>query len=603
MTPPAPSPHTLMSSSQLPTGRKTLPPAEPLADPPPPYSSIFTDVASEETKRPPHSSPVVPTRPGPLVDHSSSVHYSSDCLPLNSTPTEAVARDDLIYGKMLELEGLVSSVQHTLNSQTRAYHDVSHQLFEINEALGHLRSTPTEESLVPGSDLDHTPTDTAELSALLAQTNLSYTSTPLPESRRSVTHMQTGELAESPSSTSTPSNAVESPVRSKMNSTSEVNTETASDNEAEQTYTRINTMLQNLIDSASSALQNKDPVTLDPQDLARAEEMDEYLGAYQKQLTLVQPAEPCTPTQGSPVLPPAADPSPVPTTEALVDVDYGSEDDSDGNVEVQFWCKVVKKSRNLQESLAHARTGHKSTAGTKPAVELLTEHQLQNALLVPLLAAGSPSHRLPSPFTPSPLAKNRSETSPAPSAFSSVKRIRRSIRQSLVGTDLALFEPGAPVDTSAPQSLVPHGSQDTTSPPTQALAASAQGPTALARSPSAKDTARNFVTMMYWTLLFTLGAILLDAFICNIAGHQVLGMIDHIQKTQTEQDEKDETPSNNKALESGDESSGLSDLDQPCITEISPAAVAALGEASTLRPVGQWFDQYVDNLIIEEIED
>ncbi|KAJ1968854.1 hypothetical protein H4R35_006308 [Dimargaris xerosporica] len=594
-----------MPSSQPPTGRKTLPPAEPVVDPPPPYSSIFTDTASDETKRPPHSSPpVVTSGPGPLMDHPPSAHYSSDCLPLNTTPTEAITRDNLIYGKMLELQGLVSSVQHTLNSQTRAYHDVSHQLFEINEALGHLRNTSTEESGAPELDRDPAPTDTAELTAMLAQTNLSYTPTPLPASRRPKARPRPEALADPRSPTPTPSNAVESPVRPTPKAANDAETETASDNEADQTYTRINTMLQNLIDSASSALHNKGPVTLDPQDLARAEELDEYLGSYQKQLTLVQPAEPGPLCEGSPAFPPAAGPSPVPTSEALVDADYGSEDESDGNVEVQFWCKVVKKSRNLQETLAHARTGHKSAASSKPAVELLSEHQLQNALLVPLLAAGSPSHRLPSPFTPSPSTKTRKEVSPSPSAFSSMRRIRTSIRQSLVGKDLALFEPEAPADTDASQSLVRHGSQNTTNPPAQALTAGVQGPTVLARSHSAKDATRNFVTMLYWTLLFTIGAILLDAFICNIAGHQVLGMIDHIQQEQEEQDGENDEPSGTRALESGDESSGLSDLDPPCITEISPAAVAALGEAaSTPRPVGQWFDQYVDNLIIEEIED
>ncbi|KAI7834793.1 hypothetical protein BX661DRAFT_168007 [Kickxella alabastrina] len=63
------------------------------------------------------------------------------------------------------------------------------------------------------------------------------------------------------------------------------------------------------------------------------------------------------------------------------------------------------------------------------------------------------------------------------------------------------------------------------------------------------------VSLMYWTLLFTLGALMLDSFLCQVAGKRVMGTVDKI--SQTEGSTAEDKDAKKKQRESG----GLSKVD------------------------------------------
>jgi len=46
------------------------------------------------------------------------------------------------------------------------------------------------------------------------------------------------------------------------------------------------------------------------------------------------------------------------------------------------------------------------------------------------------------------------------------------------------------------------------------------------------STTRTFMNLMYWTFLFTLGSLVLDAWLCEVAGRQVIRMVDMLKPTQ-----------------------------------------------------------------------
>ncbi|RHZ44214.1 hypothetical protein Glove_750g14 [Diversispora epigaea] len=47
-----------------------------------------------------------------------------------------------------------------------------------------------------------------------------------------------------------------------------------------------------------------------------------------------------------------------------------------------------------------------------------------------------------------------------------------------------------------------------------------------------KSTLRTFMNLMYWTFLFTLGSLVLDAWLCEVAGRQVIRMVDSLKPAQ-----------------------------------------------------------------------
>ncbi|CAG8467204.1 8903_t:CDS:2 [Diversispora eburnea] len=47
-----------------------------------------------------------------------------------------------------------------------------------------------------------------------------------------------------------------------------------------------------------------------------------------------------------------------------------------------------------------------------------------------------------------------------------------------------------------------------------------------------KRTLRTFMNLMYWTFLFTLGSLVLDAWLCEVAGRQVIRMVDSLKPAQ-----------------------------------------------------------------------
>ncbi|KAJ2453104.1 hypothetical protein EV183_002444 [Coemansia sp. RSA 2336] len=52
----------------------------------------------------------------------------------------------------------------------------------------------------------------------------------------------------------------------------------------------------------------------------------------------------------------------------------------------------------------------------------------------------------------------------------------------------------------------------------------------------------NMVSLLYWTLLFTLGALMLDSFVCQVAGKRVMGAVDKISLEADMSDEDYENP-------------------------------------------------------------
>lgn len=52
------------------------------------------------------------------------------------------------------------------------------------------------------------------------------------------------------------------------------------------------------------------------------------------------------------------------------------------------------------------------------------------------------------------------------------------------------------------------------------------------QSNGVKSTFRTFMNLMYWTFLFTLGSLVLDAWLCEVAGRQVIRMVDSLKPTQ-----------------------------------------------------------------------
>ncbi|KAJ2786647.1 hypothetical protein GGI15_001362 [Coemansia interrupta] len=57
------------------------------------------------------------------------------------------------------------------------------------------------------------------------------------------------------------------------------------------------------------------------------------------------------------------------------------------------------------------------------------------------------------------------------------------------------------------------------------------------------------VSLLYWTLLFTLGALMLDSFLCQVAGKRVMGTVDKISQSDGTQ-EKDRTKKGGAIAES-----------------------------------------------------
>ncbi|KAJ1986865.1 hypothetical protein H4R33_003135 [Dimargaris cristalligena] len=644
-------------------------------DAPPPYSSLFAD-SIDPTKRPPHSSPAT-FRPKPRGRPFDSfvptpTAAEAPAALADSHSTVPVSNDHLFYGRIQELEDLVSSVQHTLYSQTRAYRDVTSQLSEINQALSRIRppspaavgvDSPLESPTLPvdapttplpsskpftahstpgkttpqanhlnaytvniedannddndnDGDNDDDDDDDVLLRTLLNDLDLSFTpppTTPTPRPRARITR---------PSP----------PLSTRRSSL-------AGEPDDDEAYSRINNMLQSLIDNASEAIQNTSMPTLDAQDIALAEKHDEYLSAYGKQLAVARapglgssPHRQATGPGTSPMGEEAEAESTVTDLEdLLMDSDSGSTSDplATDNVEVQFWCKVVKKSQVIQESLGKLRPGR------TPAEDLvLSEHQLQNSFMMPLMTAASPHQPLPSPFSPtiSANAKYSNDQSPTTSR-ASVGTLRTSLRRSLIGTKLPFDSSPAPKHpapsptASAYRLLRRRRTMPTRSDGDSTLASVAATPStaddlmiaSLRRSSEAgalvdlayggevgapRDTTRNFVTMLYWTLLFTIGAILLDSFICNVAGHQVLGLIDQIHAGQEEGGDGVDCISDD---ESERETIAKAPSHFPLNDEVDANPIVTEPSAEGYDPLRHIIDAYPsdfeDNLIIEELEE
>ncbi|KAJ1656736.1 hypothetical protein IWQ61_003739 [Dispira simplex] len=514
-------------------------------EPPPPYSSLYGEgLASraELTKPPPHSSPAAcysTPSPSNFPTAHSTFHQntrSSDNLP-------ALENDHLIYGKMLDLEDLVSSVQHTLYSQSRAYHSVTTQLSEINQAISRLKPPEVQVPVTPITRKSNPDVfqsfsgkteDIGSLQSLLAELDFTYSSLPLESVTSSPIPSPTAINPPTTQSDRSLSPGMFNPALNLRNPVSVPEHE----EKDEDPYFRINDMLQSLIDDASDAIRSPSRPVLDDQDIAQAEAQDEYLGGYRKQLIMAT-------SEDNRSSLPKAHTSPGGGTSTTGEDDTLAE--SDDNVEVQFWCKVVKKSRIIQDSLDKSRL-HGSNSGSRSplhtlngggAPQVISEHQLQNSLMIPLMTAVSPRHPLPSPFTPGSSTTAAADTTPG-----SVGRLRSRIRRSLIGTSLVgptndlsdspLRSRRTTTDNGTLVDTVRQSDWDQNDYPNTVAAPLAMEDTVLAEGPQypVKDTTKNFATMLYWTLLFTIGALLLDSFICNVAGHHVLGLIDHIHETQ-----------------------------------------------------------------------
>ncbi|KAJ2393781.1 hypothetical protein GGI05_002328 [Coemansia sp. RSA 2603] len=69
------------------------------------------------------------------------------------------------------------------------------------------------------------------------------------------------------------------------------------------------------------------------------------------------------------------------------------------------------------------------------------------------------------------------------------------------------------------------------------LNTSSESPNIIATSPASPADAANMngifgmVSLLYWTLLFTLGALMLDSFLCQVAGKRVMGTVDKISQS------------------------------------------------------------------------
>ncbi|KAJ1928674.1 hypothetical protein IWQ60_001822 [Tieghemiomyces parasiticus] len=613
-----------------------LPPSDagPLSPQPPPYSSLFgEDSPSDPLKRPPHSSPATFTpalHPSTPVGQdglrgSADPHHRPGT-PASAHYTEAASlpltNDSIIYGKMLELEDLVSSVQHTLYSQTRAYRDVTSQLSEISHTLSRLQTEPPAKATAPSELVSPPPpppsrvtaaeplpssaASARQLASMLTDLDLSYPSpmavAPTP---------MTPRLRRSPSDHATPVPHRPVPAASRAMLVECYSEDEAADkdeasgedegepDEADATYNRINDILQSLIDNASEAINTKSGSYLDDLTIAQAEQDDEYLTTYRKQVALVSPGGESLDLAEEETADDNTAPAPT-STESTVPESTAPED----GVEVQFWCKVVKKGRVLQESLDQLRQDAGAVGGKARLPvpdEVVSEHQLHNRLVIPLMTAATPNRPFPSPFSPAiaPDAKYSAGFSPR----ASVGRFRTSIRKSLIGAN-------APVDLFSEED----GVVTTTGPKdVQSAAEYAEGRQVdhHHQSPSAKETTRSFVNMLYWTLLFTIGALLLDSFICNVAGHQVLGLIDHIHAT-TEADDRIEDDDFDSdadevmaALEAERRQHGGGD--GPVVTEPVSTPSSRTGSDhyyNPHRPLPEsWPAEYAEGPIVEEIDD
>ncbi|KAJ2797661.1 hypothetical protein H4R20_005103 [Coemansia guatemalensis] len=89
-------------------------------------------------------------------------------------------------------------------------------------------------------------------------------------------------------------------------------------------------------------------------------------------------------------------------------------------------------------------------------------------------------------------------------------------------------------------------------------------------------------SLLYWTLLFTLGALMLDSFLCQIAGKRVMGTVDKMAHAETNDLSSPEDTSSSESFGKRDEAEHNSDYGRDS------------GSANLASTVGRFVRWYVE---------
>ncbi|KAI8049951.1 hypothetical protein BDF22DRAFT_657490 [Syncephalis plumigaleata] len=497
--------------------------------PPPPYSPA-EDTAKVSGK--PVDTKALTNGPAEAVRLREREATRMDMSVRRSKVLSRAGLDDPVFFKMSQLEQLVNSLQSALNDQSMAIHDVHGQLTEINDVLHMMQTkdepvtttTTTTASTTTSNDAVKQPVEPERLVQDLRAAAAKFSNnkkTPASTVAKAAEGAMEGHVGDDNDGDDDDDDVRDPLIKGKserVNDEHEGENDDDDDNDAfedaedDGNYLRLCSMLENLIADANIAVES--PVSIFPE---------------------------------------------VPTTRESIDDTTNAMSSSVGSVAVSDVDDEYSLHNDLQRRRQRRERRSGSGARIRP-VKLVSELNQSHAELDDIMVDRSPTAIVNTPELTSMNEEEQEEDEEAMSSilreevglldidtmstsedgpdavevrfFCQVKRTgetpqqheirRRLVLPLLTGNNLMpsnirriiCGDMGATDSVDSDKSVVSAGNG------TRALSGAYRG--------SVIRRALGTVQLMYWLLLFTLGVLMLDTYLCELAGSQAVHVVDGI---------------------------------------------------------------------------